>query len=67
MAGLRGAGSGKNIDWPEPWDTTYPNAYSKYNLWQSSGTTMAEIFRDFMDNVINDTSDLRQDCIQKLL
>lgn len=67
MDGLRGAGSRKNAGWPQPWDTTYPNIYSRYNLWRSSGTTLDEIYDDFTDNVTSDTYGIFSEYIQELL
>lgn len=68
MLGLRGAKSSKSPPgWPQPWSTTYPNRYSQYNLWQSSGTTMYAIYKDFTDNVMSDTANLWYAYIQKLL
>lgn len=68
MSGLRGTMSKKTPPgWPQSWRTTYPNQYSQYNLWKSSGTTMFAIYREFMNNVMNDTSDLWYSYIQKLL
>lgn len=68
MSGLRGTKSNKTPPgWPQPWRTTYPNRYSKYNLWKSSGTTMFEIYKEFMSNVMSDTSNLWYSYIQKFL
>ena len=59
MIGLRGTKSSKTpSEWPQEWFTKYPNRYSKYDDWWSSGYTIKEIFTDFMDNVLKDTEDL---------
>lgn len=68
MAGLRGVKSKKSPPgWPQPWSTCYPNQYSKYYMWSSSGSTMDSIFTEFMNSVINDTSNLWYNHIKKLL
>lgn len=68
MFGLRGTMSKKTPPgWPQPWRTTYPNKYSKYNLWKSSGTTMFDIYKEFMNRVMDDTVNLWYDYIKKFL
>lgn len=68
MAGLRGTKSSKTPPgWPQTWSTSYPNRYSKYSMWKSNGTTMNEIFKNFMNNVMKDTIDLFYNHIKKLL
>lgn len=68
MAGLRGNKSKKSPPgWPRFWGTSYPNRYSKYSIWSSTGTTMDEIFTNFMNNVMKDTTYLWYNHIKKLL
>ena len=68
MAGLRGTKSSKTPPgWPQQWRTCYPNQYSQYSLWSSTGRTMNAIYADFMDNVREDTKDILNNCIKKLL
>lgn len=40
---------------PMEWDTTYPNHFSKMYDWESSESTISDIFDDFCDNIIGDT------------
>lgn len=37
--------------WPKSWKATYPNKYSRYHRWKSSGATMYTIFDEFMNQV----------------
>lgn len=68
MAGLRGTKSRKTPPgWPMLWLTSYPNRYSKYDMWSSTKGTMDSIFIEFMDNVMGDTVNLWYDHIKKLL
>ena len=68
MDGLRGTKSRKSPPgWPQFWGTSYPNRYSKYSVWSSRGITMNEIFTNFMNNVMKDTTDLFYHYIKNLL
>lgn len=46
-----------NLDWPQPWETTYPNKFSDFFQWEAADdlTTMNEIMTYFVDNVLEDT------------
>lgn len=63
LNGLRG--SSGIPGWPIGWSTSYPNGYSVYRIWYSSGTTIKEILDDFSKNVTKDTSDLLWQCIAR--
>lgn len=72
MAGLRGTSQTRVSEdsgesWPMTWDASYPNIYSKFNIWQSKGTTMNGIFKDFMKNVMGQTRDLFYDYLEKYI
>ena len=68
MSGLRGTGMRQwQTDWPMNWYTSYPNEYSEYYDWESYGSTMDEIFKDFISNVLEETKDLRDDFISRYL
>ena len=68
MAGFRGTKSRKTpAGWPQPWRTSYPNQYSQYTLWSSTGRTMDAIYEDFMENVREDTKHLLNNYIKNLL
>ena len=65
--GLRGTGMRKSQqDWPMNWSTSYPNSYSRYNFWYSSGDTIEDIMQDFADNVLDDTEDVFWECVEQL-
>lgn len=51
--------------WPMKWTASYPNAYSQYNYWSSGAHTIEEIIDDFEANIIDDTSDLLYELIDK--
>ena len=63
LNGLRG--SSGIPGWPMGWSTSYPNGYSTYRIWYSSGTTIKEILDDFSKNVTKDTSDILWQCIER--
>lgn len=44
--------------WPKSWAVSYPNAYSQYGIWQSSGDTIESILSDFDENGIAGTSEI---------
>lgn len=69
MSGLRGTGGmGSRSDgWPMDWYTSYPNQYSRYHDWTSTGSTIDEIFKDFMLNILKDTEYLRDEFIDNYL
>ena len=68
LNGLRGTGMrSTQEDWPMEWHTKYPNHFSKYNIWTSSGHTIKEIIRDFEDNVLDDTEDLFWGFVEQLI
>lgn len=51
LDGLRGVGSSKSPPgWPMSWDTHYPNKFSQFSDWRSSGTTLDGILADFAKN-----------------
>lgn len=62
MNGMRGAKFKNKANppgWPRSWFTSYPNKFSRYqSLWSSSSRTMDGIFREFCDDIFNDTTDL---------
>ena len=52
MKGIRGSKTRFIKDkkaWPKKWKASYPNKFSKYKKWNSSGETMYAIFDEFMD------------------
>lgn len=51
--------------WPRPWTASYPNEYSKYNNWRSDEHTIKAIIADFEANILDDTSDLLDEIIDK--
>lgn len=70
MAGLRGTSQTRVSEnsgevWPKTWNARYPNVYSRYNIWKSKGTTMDEIFKDFMKNIMSQTKDLFYDYLEQ--
>lgn len=66
MNGLRGTGlRSQQFEWPMPWGTSYPNNYSVYRIWYSSGNTIQEILDDFSANVTKDTSEILWQCIER--
>lgn len=68
LNGLRGTGMrASQEEWPMNWDTSYPNSYSAYAFWYSSGRTIEAIMQDFADNILNDTEDLFWDCVAQLI
>lgn len=68
LNGLRGTGMrSSQEEWPMEWNTSYPNSFSKYNIWQSSGHTIEAIVQDFADNVLNDTEDLFWECVGQFI
>ena len=68
MKGLRGGKSKKMPPgWPMYWDARYPNSFSKYDDWSSSGSTMNAIFQDFMANVIEETEYVFWDYVDQRL
>lgn len=44
--------------WPKHWKASYPNRYSKYNRWKSSGKTMYAIFDEFMNQIEEGSDDI---------
>ena len=68
LNGLRGTGMRSwQEEWPMEWTTSYPNSYSKYNIWSSSCHTIATIVQDFENNVFDDTEDLFFECLEQLI
>ena len=68
LNGIRGTGMrASQEEWPMAWYTSYPNAYSRYGMWQSSGHTIEEITQDFADNVLDDTEDLFWECVEQFI
>jgi len=68
LNGLRGTGMRESqTEWPMGWYTSYPNAYSRYGIWQSSGHTIEEITQDFANNVLDDTEDLFWECVGQFI
>ena len=60
MQGIRGGGARTRqfAGWPQDWDTSYPNSYSQYgSVWSSNGSTMYEIFDDFLATALSSTQD----------
>lgn len=59
MTGLRGTKSRKTPPgWPKPWYAKYPNEFSKFSIWKSSGTTLDAILYEWAKNGVNDTTDV---------
>lgn len=68
LNGIRGTGMrASQEEWPMEWHTSYPNRYSIYGMWQSSGHTIEEITQDFADNVLDDTEDLFWECVGQFI
>lgn len=68
MSGLRGTGMRSwQTEWPMPWYTRYPNEYSEYYDWHSVESTMDDIFRDFVSNVVDDTKYLLHEFIAEYI
>ena len=68
LNGLRGTGMRESQEeWPMNWDTCYPNSYSKYAFWYSTGRTIEDIMQDFADNALDDTEDLFWECVAELI
>lgn len=68
MAGLRGTKSSKTPPgWPQRWYTSYPNQYSQHSLWASTERTIDAIYKDFMENVREDTKHILHNYIKNLL
>jgi hypothetical protein len=68
LNGLRGTGMrASQEEWPMNWDTSYPNSYSSYKFWYSSGHTIEDIMQDFADNVLDDTEDVFWECVAQLI
>lgn len=44
--------------WPKSWAVSYPNQYSQYGIWQSSGDTIESILDDFDENGVAATSEI---------
>lgn len=64
MDGIRGGGARTHQfrGWPKSWSTSYPNSYSQYGgIWSSNGSTINEIFADFLDTAIDSTTDYFMD------
>ena len=63
LNGLRG---GPNIPgWPIGWSTSYPNSYSSYRIWYSSGTTIKGILDDFSKNAMKDNINIFWQCVER--
>lgn len=63
--GFRG---GPGIEgWPKKWSASYPNDYSMYHVWYSTGNTIEKITDDFKQNGIRDTRDLLWRCLEKCI
>lgn len=45
----------KHGTWPQSWSAKYPNAFSQYSIWQSSGDTIEAILDDFDQNGLEAT------------
>lgn len=55
LNGLRGASSSKSPPgWPMSWDASYPNEFSNFSDWKSSGATLDAILNDFAKNGVKD-------------
>jgi hypothetical protein len=63
LNGLRG---GPNIPgWPIEWSSNYPNNYSAYRIWYSSGSTIKEILDDFSKNAMKDNMEIFWQCVER--
>ena len=69
FAGIRGTGFSNSPTkgrkkWPKKWRAQYPNRFSRYKYWASSGGTLNDIFEEFSSNIIEDTTELFWKCVQ---
>lgn len=63
--GFRGGPGIKKKGWPKRWYTSYPNGYSAYRIWYSTGNTIETIMEDFQKNGISGTQDILWKCIER--
>ena len=63
--GWRGGPGINKQGWPRKWSTSYPNSYSAYHIWYSTGNTIESIMEDFSQNGISGTKDILWQCIEK--